>query len=149
MKITQHIGFKLALLATLLFIASLFLPAVEVTVLQKFVQFKGWQATRISLSLLTDLDKQPRLLLLSLAAMGNLAFPACLWLLCQARPRWAHIGALIVVAGCLALGLLAPTVLGSPQPTLLYGYHVWIGAFTLLLIAVLAELKWGVVPAQN
>jgi len=124
----------------LLFGISLFAPAVEVQVMRKLLQFNGWQATRISLQLLTESARQPLQLLLSAAAIGNLSFPLGVLVLHRARRRRPLLGLLMLNAGSLVLGLVSPMLIGPPSPHLLYGYYVWITAFCVLAFATVVAL---------
>jgi hypothetical protein len=135
----------------ILFLASLWLPAVSTTVLGRPAQFAGWQASMFSLALGVEsagtmlsthkLD-EARHLIPGLAALMSILFvitPAVLGSRLQSPSllRWLS-GAVVFL---FALGSIAPSMLAEVRPVPLAGYYLWMLAVLALLAAVTKEAR--------
>jgi hypothetical protein len=129
---------KLAIGSCCLFLFSLALPSVEVTVFQKPRILMGWEAALFSVGLFNGVLNDPRILVPSLAAVSNIVFLFAPWMVSRSRRRKIAGAYAFGVVVAFTLAVASPFALGQ-FPTLLVGYFLWIMAYVLLLGALTAR----------
>lgn len=123
----------------LLFLFSLFLPAIENRVLGKVVTWEGWRTAFVAIWSLGDIANDQTLVVLGVAGLGNLVFvvaPLLLSYTIHAVALRLFCGA-IVCALAFALWVPLSTSVGSPR--LLVGYFVWLLAYAALLTSAIQQ----------
>jgi hypothetical protein len=132
----------LLVLAELLFLCSLLLPALENIVLSRAVIWQGWRAIAAAVCMLSDAARDPSLLLLGAAGLGNAVFLIAPWLLLFGKPSGASLRVLVgAIIAALFLALWAPHSSMAGSPKLLMGYFSWLLAYAVLLGSVVLILS--------
>jgi hypothetical protein len=129
------------IVAELLFLLSIFMPAVETKVFGKAVAWEGWRIALIAIWSLGDVAKTPSWAAVCIAGLGNVVFILAPLLLCRpvgVAARRAFCG---VVVCALAFALVAPVAPGVGSPKLLVGYFVWLMAYVAMLISVMFSVR--------
>ncbi|WP_154668257.1 hypothetical protein [Pseudoduganella violaceinigra] len=132
----------LLVVAELQFLCALVLPAFEIVIFGKPSVWDGWQAAGVAMALVSDAAKDPTLLPLAFAGLGNAVFVIAPWLLSTGRfgrKVLRAYGCAVVVAFVLALWAPFSEIAGSP--TLLIGYFVWLSAYVALFGGVVLRLE--------
>lgn len=127
--------------AELLFLFSLFMPAVETRLFGKPVAWEGWRIALLAIWSLGELANKPSWAAVCLAGIGNIVFLVAPLLLCRpvgGAARRAFCGG-VVCALAFALGAPVSAGIGSPRP--LTGYFVWLMAYVALLLSAIFSIK--------
>ena len=128
----------LLIIAELLFVCALLLPAFENVVLGKVVSWEGWRASALAIWALNDLTKDPAFGLLGVAGLGNIVFIVTPWLLLFRAPSNITLRILSsAIVGAFLMGILVPQAEIAGSPKLLVGYFVWLLAYVVLLGSVM------------
>jgi hypothetical protein len=131
----------LLIAAEVLFLCSLFLPAIPKKVLGRPAEWEGWRSMFVALWSLGGITGNPSLALLIVAALGNLVFLVAPLLLLRPFCGMSHRGASGAVMCALVFALLAPLSNAVRPVQLLSGYFVWLAAYAALLSsAILAGI---------
>jgi len=129
------------IIAELLFLLSIFMPAVETKVFGKAVDWEGWRIALIAIWSLGDVADRPSWAAVCTAGLGNVVFILAPLLLCRpvgVAARRAFCGG---VACALAFALVAPVAPGIGAPKLLVGYFVWLMAYVAMLISAMFSVR--------
>jgi hypothetical protein len=127
--------------AEVLFLYSLFLPAIRIKVFGTPTEWAGWRTMFVALWFLGDLTSNSSLALVIAAALGNLVFFGAPLLFLRPYSAVSHRGFLGAVICALVFALLAPFSNAIRPVQLLSGYFVWLAAHTVLLSsAILARI---------
>ncbi|MGC4062170.1 MAG: hypothetical protein QM749_15525 [Aquabacterium sp.] len=123
----------LTILAVALFVCALMLPALQIVVLGKDTSWEGWRATAFALSGWRGIEKNPAILLLVAAGLGNITFFFAPWLLLFGKPEAKSLRTFaVLVVGALALAVWSPHSLPSDASKPLIGYFIWLLAYIAL-----------------
>ena len=125
---------NLGIAACFLFLASLALPAAEVTIFDSPALVLGWEAAVSSVGMATAPMSDPGILVLALAAVSNIVFVIAPWMVLKSRKRPISSVYAVAVAIAFLLAAISPFAL-SNFPLLHGGYFVWIMAYLLLFSA--------------
>jgi hypothetical protein len=123
----------LLVVAELLFLCSLFLPAIENRVFGKAERWEGWRAAGFAIWSLGDILKDEAPVALGVAGAGNLVFLVAPLLFFRVLPIVAFRVFCGAVICSLAFALWAAAWGGLGPSTLLVGYFVWLMAYIALL----------------
>jgi hypothetical protein len=132
---------ELLVVAELLFLLSIFIPAVETKLFGRPVAWEGWRIALLAIWSFGELANRPSWAPFFLAGLGNVVFLVAPLLLCRpvgVAARRAFCGG-VVCAVAFALGAPVSPAAGSSR--LLVGYFVWLTAYVALLISALSSVK--------
>jgi hypothetical protein len=128
-------------IAELLFLFSLFMPAVETRLFDKPGAWEGWRIALLAIWSLGDVAKRPTWAAVFLAGIGNIVFLVAPLLLCRpvgVAARRAFCGGVVCA---LAFALGAPVFAGIGSLRLLVAYFVWLMAYVALLTSAMFSVK--------
>jgi hypothetical protein len=128
-------------IAELLFLFSLFMPAVETRLFGKPVAWEGWRIALLAIWSLGEVANKPPWAAVCLAGLGNIVFVVAPLLLCRpvgVAARRAFCGGVVCA---LAFAFGAPMSPAAGSPRLLVGYFVWLTAYVALLTSAIFSIK--------
>lgn len=129
----------LLLAAFALFLACLPMQALQTDFMHAQIVIAGWQATALGLNVLGGVPREAGFVVIALAALLNISFPLLTALALRRPDLLQRYGAAALLFACAAgtFAVWAPWALSSASFVLLAGYHVWIAAHVLQIVALL------------
>jgi hypothetical protein len=121
------------IVAEILFLCSLYLPAIRITVLGKVTEWEGWLTMFVAVWSLGDITSDRSLALVMVAALGNLVFFVAPLLTLHSFRAVSHRVFFGAVVCALVLALLTPLSNAVRPVQLLSGYFIWLAAYAALL----------------